>query len=108
MIAAVLRLSTFSHMTDRCLDQSHLTVLALALHDATDKVTDIRAVREGVQRALEDVDPALVEDLLVSAAAKVTGVDPNIGALTRQWGSSTLTEAAPRLAAALIAVSVGP
>lgn len=92
-------------MIDHVLTHLLLTSVALSLHDAIDLVTDVRDVRAKAHDALPDVDPALVEDLLISAVAKVTGAGLDVEALTAQWGAAALHHAAPRLVAALDAVS---
>lgn len=77
--------------------QRLLTSLSLSLHNATDLRLDIRHVRSHVQQKLPDLDPELVEDLLVSAACKMTEVAFDVDALTRLWGDAVLQAAAPRL-----------
>ena len=97
MIAKCPESGTFALMTDHFLTQVHLTSLALSLHYAADTVADIRAVRARVQREVADLDPHLVEDLLISALAKSTGVDPGVPQLVGRWGEMALTDAAPRI-----------
>ncbi|MFC7723616.1 hypothetical protein ACFQW6_00765 [Nocardioides sp. GCM10028917] len=77
--------------------QSLLTNLALSVHDAADAGSDVRAVRDELKRALPDVDPDLVEDLLIFAFAHLVGVDVNLGAVDRTWGAAAAREAALRL-----------
>lgn len=77
--------------------QRLLTSLSLSLHDATDLRPNIRNVREQVQQELPDLDSDLVEDLLISAACRMTAPDFDVDTLTRLWGTAVLQAAAPRL-----------
>lgn len=83
-------------MIDNALTHILLTSVAISLHQVTDSFADIRDVRTQAQDALPDVDPALVEDLLISAMAKVAG-GVDVDALNRLWGAPRLHEVAPRL-----------
>lgn len=94
---------------DRALTHSLLTNLALSVYNATDvRADDVRAVREEAQRALPDLDPSLVEDLLISAISVVNVPDLDIDAVTRLWGAAALRDAAPRLIAVLNGIYIGP
>ena len=89
---------------DRALTRCVLAQVALSVHNATDVRTNIREVRDEAQRALPDLDPSLVEDLLITA---VTTAEPDVDAVTRLWGAAALQDAAPRLIAVLDELSHG-
>lgn len=93
---------------DRALTHGLLTNLALSVRNAADVRADVRAVRDEAKRALPDLDPDLVEDLLISAVCVVNVPDLDIDAVTGLWGAAALCDAAPRLIAVLNEISNGP
>lgn len=95
-------------MNDRTHIHDLLTPLALSLHDATELISDIREVRDRAARALHDLDEALVEDLLIFAAARLAAADVDVDALARQWSEAVLRSAALRLVESLNAISDKP
>ena len=78
-----------------------LARLALSVHGASDVHPGIRALRDAAQQALPDIDPDLVEDLLISALSQLTGAASGVDALIRIWGSATTRGAAARVAEVL-------
>lgn len=80
--------------------------LALSVHTASDAHPGIRALRDAAQQALPDIDPDLVEDLLICALTELTGVEGGANALNRIWGSAATSGAAARVAEVLDTLSV--
>ena len=92
---------------DRALTHDLLANLALSVHDATDVRANVRAVRDEAKQALLDLDPDLVEDLLISAVCMVNVPDLDIDAVSALWSAAALRDAAPRLIAVLNEISGG-
>lgn len=83
-----------------------LARLALSVHNASDAHPVIRALRDAARQALPDIDPDLVEDLLICALTQLTGVQGDEDALNRIWGCATARDAAARVGEVLDRLSV--
>lgn len=70
-----------------------LVALAVAVCDATDHLSDPRAVREHACRALPWLERGLVEDVLITALGKITGAELDDAALNAEWGEHRLLTA---------------